>query len=245
MKLVCSFGFYCIVFACFVMVRGQELQPGPLIPLGLLNKKAVRLYFPMPADTRVRPAGDVRVDVRIDLATSKVVSAKAVSGNASLRANADKAAMRSKFPALLKDFNSVIGRGILVYRRRDFSRRPRRTANPVAIIPLVNMRDAIVNGRALRLEKPDYPETARKACAGGKVEVLVLFHANRGEAIAAKAQSGNGLLFRESEMAVIRSKFGPGLISADVFMTGRVVYNFDSMVDPQCHQRRPTSFRRL
>jgi hypothetical protein len=51
----------------------------------------------------------------------------------------------------------------------------------------------IVNGKATKLPKPDYPQEAKASCANGKVEVEVLIGED-GNVIEAKAISGDRLL---------------------------------------------------
>jgi TonB family protein len=84
----------------------------------------------------------------------------------------------------------------------------------------------VLNGRALRLSRPDYPATARTAHASGTVVVQVTID-EAGKIIAAQAVSGHPLL-RESAVAAARdSEFSPTKLCGEaVRVTGVITYSF-------------------
>ncbi len=86
----------------------------------------------------------------------------------------------------------------------------------------------IINGRAINLPIPDYPDEAANLCVGGKVEIDVLVGEN-GTVLEARAFSGDTLLRDVSVDAVKRAKFIPAH-GIPVKYRGVVVYNFDSFV---------------
>ena len=178
-------------------VFGQITASTKTIPLGILNEKVKFLPLPSyPRDTG-QLYGPVQVIVGVDLPKGQVVSAKAVSGHPLLRPAA--AALEAVFQPILEDFGTVYGDGVLVYRVEDFNGRPITNAKPKRLLKLFEAKEAIINGKALILERPDYSAVARSACAKGKVEILTLIHGWRGDVISAKAISGDELLFDESE----------------------------------------------
>lgn len=84
----------------------------------------------------------------------------------------------------------------------------------------------VLNGSALSLPTPLYPETARRMHTSGVVEVEVVIDEN-GKVISAKAVSGP-VIFRENAVqAASRAKFTPSKLSGQpVKVTGKIVYNF-------------------
>ena len=87
----------------------------------------------------------------------------------------------------------------------------------------------VLNGRALKLATPPYPEAARRDHASGVVQVRVLIDEN-GRVIQAEAvRSGlmNVALVAVSEEAARQSRFTPTLLSGKpVRVYGIIIYNF-------------------
>ncbi|MFN2511032.1 MAG: tetratricopeptide repeat protein [Pyrinomonadaceae bacterium] len=84
----------------------------------------------------------------------------------------------------------------------------------------------VLNGMALILPKPSYPEEARVARVSGKVEVKVTID-ETGKVIRACGISGHALLIRQSEIAGYQAKFTPTLLSGmPVKVTGIITYNY-------------------
>ncbi len=103
------------------------------------------------------------------------------------------------------------------------SPRPSPSAAPAGNRP-VNA--GILNGRAVNLPKPAYPQTAKQMNAGGQVSVQVMVD-ETGNVTAAKATSGNVLLRSSAEAAARQSKFNPVRVNNQaVPATGTVIYNF-------------------
>lgn len=83
-----------------------------------------------------------------------------------------------------------------------------------------------VNGRALDLPKPSYPEEAKVVRENGKVLVQVLIN-EEGKVIRACAHSGPSVFWRVAEGAAYRSVFTPTTIEGKpVKVTGSITYNF-------------------
>lgn len=84
----------------------------------------------------------------------------------------------------------------------------------------------VMNGRAINLVKPPFPEEARSAGASGTVEVEVTVDEN-GDVTSAKAISGDKTFYKVTEEAAKASKFSPTRLSGQtVKVKGIIIYNF-------------------
>ena len=84
----------------------------------------------------------------------------------------------------------------------------------------------VLNGRALSLPAPVYPEIARRSRTSGKVEVEVVVDEN-GKVISARAVSGPPTLREVAAEAASRARFSPTKLSGQpVKIVGRIDYNF-------------------
>ena len=84
----------------------------------------------------------------------------------------------------------------------------------------------VLNGKALSLPVPTYPEIARRARTAGKVEVDVVVDEN-GKVISAQAVSGPPSLRDAAVEAAKRARFSPTKLSgAAVKISGSINYNF-------------------
>lgn len=83
-----------------------------------------------------------------------------------------------------------------------------------------------LNGLALDLVKPVYPEIARKSNVQGTVTVQIKLD-EKGKVISAKAVNGHQFLRQSAETAADRTKFAPTLVrGTPVKATGFITYNF-------------------
>ena len=90
------------------------------------------------------------------------------------------------------------------------------------------IRGGVLNGKALALPRPEYPDIARAAHASGTVVVQVLIDEN-GDVISAQAVSGHPLLQAAAVGAAREAKFSPTKLSGQpVKVTGVIQYNFVS-----------------
>lgn len=90
--------------------------------------------------------------------------------------------------------------------------------------PTIN--GAVINGKAIRLPKPEYPAEARSLGAAGTVEVEVLID-ETGNVIHAEAKNGNPLLFNTTRVAACSAKFSPTRLNGQpVKVSGIITYNF-------------------
>lgn len=84
----------------------------------------------------------------------------------------------------------------------------------------------VLNGKAITLPKPMYPEIARKSLAAGRVVVGVTID-EQGNVIEAHAVSGHRLLRAAAEDAARGARFTPTLLSGQPMMvTGTISYDF-------------------
>ena len=97
---------------------------------------------------------------------------------------------------------------------------------PVKKAPLRPISGGVLNGRAVSLPAPAYPETARRVRATGTVSVEVVVDVN-GRVISAKATSGPMLLREVSERAAMQAKFTPALLTGQpIKVSGLINYSF-------------------
>lgn len=98
---------------------------------------------------------------------------------------------------------------------------------PPAPRPLMKpVSGGVLNGRALTLPAPVYPEMARRMRIGGLVEVEVVVDED-GKVISARALTGPPSLRDVSVQAALRARFSPTKLSGQpVKITGRINYNF-------------------
>jgi len=84
----------------------------------------------------------------------------------------------------------------------------------------------VLNGKALKLPRPEYPAAARAVKASGAVNVQVTID-EQGNIISASAVSGHPLLRQAAEQAAREAQFAPTLLEGvPVKVTGVIVYNF-------------------
>jgi periplasmic protein TonB len=97
---------------------------------------------------------------------------------------------------------------------------------PLRSGPLRPISGGILNGKAISLPAPSYPDAARRARVSGVVEVEVIIDIS-GKVISAKALRGPGLLQQAAEMAAKQARFTPTLLSGQPMkVVGVITYNF-------------------
>jgi protein TonB len=97
---------------------------------------------------------------------------------------------------------------------------------PKATPPRAPISGGVLNGKALSLPKPPYPQIAKAAHASGTVVVQVLIDEN-GNVVSARAVSGHPLLQGVAVAAARGARFSPTKLSGQpVKVTGVIQYNF-------------------
>ena len=233
-------------YACLIVLAlgvfmlpayAQEVAP-KVVKGGILNGKATSLPKPeYPAEARAAGLeGLVLVDIEID-ETGAVTSAlaatdvrkrfKAKPGEAEpteiqpadpiLRAAAEKAALQAKFSPTLLSGEPVKVSGTIVY---NFVAHRDEPGIPASI------NGGVLNGKAISLPKPEYPEAARAVKAEGTVVVQITIDEN-GDIFSAEATSGHPLLRAAAVEAAKAAKFAPTRLNGEpVKVSGVLTYNF-------------------
>lgn len=99
-------------------------------------------------------------------------------------------------------------------------------AQPVVRGPLKPISGGILNGKAVTLPAPAYPDAAKRMRLTGTVEIEVVIDTN-GKVISAKAVKGPSLLMGAAEQAARLARFTPTLLSGQpVKVSGVITYNF-------------------
>jgi len=84
----------------------------------------------------------------------------------------------------------------------------------------------VINGQALSLPRPNYPEMAKRIRLQGTVNVQVLID-EQGRVISAKAISGSPFLTVEAQKAAMGARFSPTKLGDQaVKVSGIITYNF-------------------
>ena len=99
-------------------------------------------------------------------------------------------------------------------------------APPAPRPPLRPMSGGVLNGKALELPSPQYPEVARRLRVMGVVQVEVVVDEN-GKVISAHAVSGPSSLRDVAVQAALRARFSPTKLSGQsIKVAGQINYNF-------------------
>jgi protein TonB len=84
----------------------------------------------------------------------------------------------------------------------------------------------VLNGTAVSLPKPIYPDSARQMRASGVVTVEVIVD-ETGKIISARATSGHNMLRDAAVQAALKARFTPTKVSGQpVKVSGLITYNF-------------------
>ncbi len=132
---------------------------------------------------------------------------------------------RQSFICLLRKMNKTEEADTVRYRGKT-KENPELIHGPSSQGPTFLSEGGILNGKALRLPKPEYPEQARNAGVVGMVVVQVTIN-EQGKVVRACAMRGPQLLWLTSERAAYLSEFAPTKLNGTpVKVTGVITYNF-------------------
>ncbi len=191
----------------------------------------------------VEPAGnsapsvkneDARPQVKPTVETSKEVKPAANSGTSANHAEGEKVAAAVPLPTSsidkLKLSAAQSAPADLRSAAVDMNKKAvvvSDNAPPPAPRPLLKpVSGGVLNGMALALPPPSYPDTARRMRQSGMVQVEVVVDEN-GKVISARALSGPGTLREVAVEAAYRARFSPTKLSGQpVKVTGQINYNF-------------------
>jgi TonB family protein len=180
-------------------------QPAPTASMPAQQNPSAALQTGKPADNAAQPSS---------VAANKS-AAPLPSGGSLLKTN-----MASPDSALRAMGNVAVNSPIKVEEEPPPAARrmPKPLLKPIS--------GGVLNGKALVLPKPDYPQAARSARASGVVTVEVVIN-EAGKVIAAKATSGPTLLRQAAMQAAQGARFSPTLLSGQpVKISGEINYNF-------------------
>jgi TonB family protein len=132
-----------------------------------------------------------------------------------LESAAEDAARQAQFSPTLLSGTPVKVKGQIVYNFVVDSHDPSKLIS-----------GGILNGKAISLPHPEYPQAAAAVRASGAVSVQVTIDEN-GNVVSAAAASGHPLLRAAAESAAREAKFSPTLLSGNpVKVSGILTYNF-------------------
>ena len=117
--------------------------------------------------------------------------------------------------------------GDVHFSSTDTNKKVKVDTEPPAPKPLLKpVSGGVLNGIAVSLPAPTYPETARRMRVSGIVEVEVIVDEN-GKVISAQALSGPSALRDVAVQAALRARFTPTKLSGQpVKISGRINYSF-------------------
>jgi TonB family protein len=222
----------CLLFTASSFVSAQEKAP-KIIHGGVLNGKAISLPRPEYPDVAKAAGveGAVSVEVTID-ESGNIESAKAVKqesedselsagvadSRAALRDAAERAALQARFSPTLLSGMPVKVSGVIVYNFK--------LGNDNEMTPTIDGAGSL-NGKAIELPLPVYPDAAKAVRASGVVKVEVTIDEN-GNVIAAKAISGHPLLQSSAVAAARKARFTPvSTPDGPAKVIGILSYNFE------------------
>jgi protein TonB len=117
---------------------------------------------------------------------------------------------------------STVNQSTNIVKDDDEPPPPKPTPKP----PPKTISGGVLNGKAVSLPKPAYPQIARAAKASGTVVVQVTIDES-GRVVSASAISGHPLLKAAAVQAAYGARFSPTLLSGQpVKVTGTINYNF-------------------
>jgi TonB family protein len=97
----------------------------------------------------------------------------------------------------------------------------------------------VINGKALKLPKPEYPAEAIAAQISGAVNVQIII-STEGDVISATAVSGHPLLRNPAVEAAQQAKFATTTLEGvPVEVSGIIVYNFQGALPPPVQKNQP------
>ncbi len=194
----------------------------PVFSLGVLNDRALELPSPSYPRSILQPksAGQISVQVSIDLQSGKVLSAKAVSGLKTFRTFAEHAALKARFRPIEIEGNTLVASGLVIYPHPSRKQKAALAKKDLGLPVIVG---GVINGRATKLPKPEIKDVGE----GGRVKVRVVVDMS-GNVIDASAIEGHSNVAAASESAARLAKFSPWnyCCGPPVYVVAYLVYSF-------------------
>lgn len=165
--------------------------------------------------------GEIGIQIVID-EIGDVVSAKGLSGHPLFLTLLEKESLTAKFKPTIVDGKADKLRAVIVYKITPPNFEDEATESKVKL--------GIINCRATRLPKPEYPQVLKDLCASGQIKVEVEV-SEEGKVLKAMPFSGDEALYDVSRIAAQNATFR-SLTHSTVRSNGIVVYNF--VPDKKC-----------
>lgn len=221
------------IFSIIVLIQSASAQDSSQ-NLPICNGMATYLPKPefgkIPQDANV--TGSVSVKILID-ENGKVENAQAVSGHPILRDLAEKAAKQATF-TVISDLPPRKFDCFLVYNFVGDEK--------TAIENKFTIMLGILNEKALILQMPNYPPSA-KPDFSGSVNVKTKIDLQKGEVVSVEAISGHPLLRMQAEKAALQAKFPPALTEfSNVFGQGFLIYKIEDFNGKTIENKTPKNF---
>jgi TonB family protein len=163
-------------------------------------------------------SGPIGNQVQSATATANRPDAPMPSGGSLLKTNMTSAAGAFNLPANAASTEASI--------KIDGEAPPPAIVKPAPKPLLKPVTGGVLNGKALTLPKPLYPQAAKTARAAGVVSVEVVID-EKGKVISAKAVDGHALLRGAAVAAAQAARFSPTLLSGQpVKVAGQINYSF-------------------
>ena len=193
-------------------------QPQPAASNAQANSAAAQ---PRPSPAATNTAMNAATNAATNAAAQRPAKEAAPRNATLLVASLDKGAVPPPAPGAASNQPAAAG-GPAVNAEGDAPA----PAVPFRSGPLRPISGGILNGKAINLPMPSYPDAAKRARVSGVVEVEVVIDIN-GKVISAKAVRGPGLLQMAAEMAAKQARFTPTLLSGQPMkVVGVITYNF-------------------
>ena len=157
--------------------------------------------------------GIVSIQVKVN-ENGTTIDARAVSGHPFFRPSIEAAALNATFKPRILEGKGVAFTAIIQYQVVSTNRKE--------ILPKP---PPIINGMAVSLPKPIYPESAKISCASGYVDVKVHLD-EMGNVETVQAINGNELLRQAAQTAAKQARFTGHGHAPRAKSVGRVRYNF-------------------
>ena len=186
----------------------------PAVEESAKNAPTEQRQQPVAAEARVQPSGSSNKLPQNQTNTSKTAQSLpgARTSGESLITNNQPSLKTTTASEMLREPVVVMG-----------SEPPPAAAPKPILKPLSG---GVLNGRALSLPLPVYPEAAKRSRSGGIVEIGVVVD-ETGKVISAKALSGPIMLRDAALQAALKAKFSPTLLSGQpVKVSGLIDYKF-------------------
>lgn len=194
----------------------KMMQPAPLAPG--VNALPATAATSLPVKPNAQPATIGTASAGKASSVAGIVSAPSLPAAVSTDKSRMAAAGLDALAVPVNAASKASGPAVLMASEPPATQAPKPLLGPVS--------GGVLNGKALSLPKPVYPESARRVRAEGMVNVEVILD-ETGKVISARATGGPTVLREAAMQAAQRARFSPTKISDQpVKVSGNITYNF-------------------